>query len=221
MRRGTTQLNSLTSLRFFAAIAVVLHHGSISLAPGSVWSTIFSAGYVGVSFFFVLSGFVLAWSFDPNLPVGPFYGRRFARIYPLHIITAAISVPVILYCGGSIVPGAALANVVLLQGWVPTEEYGSSLNGVSWSLSCEAFFYAMFPFVVRPLITSGHPARLAAAIVLAIIFFAIAAHLFFRNRLLSKSSTRILCFASANLPSAYCWLRMFANFLALIASLSR
>jgi peptidoglycan/LPS O-acetylase OafA/YrhL len=40
-------------------------------------------------------------------------------------------------------------NLLLLQSWVPVESFGSSLNGVSWSLCCEAFFYLTLPFLVR------------------------------------------------------------------------
>ena len=54
-------LPSLTSCRFFAALAVVLHHSG---ATGSAYEAVGKAGWMGVSFFFALSGFVLMWSFD-------------------------------------------------------------------------------------------------------------------------------------------------------------
>lgn len=144
-----TRLDSLTSLRFFAAAIVLLHHAFAILMPGTLGATLTSAGYVGVGFFFVLSGFVLAWTFKPSLPTRNFYGRRLARIYPLHVGTAIVAAAMILAIGGSLPIWPSTLNVLLLQSWVPVESYGASLNGVSWSLCCEAFFYLCFPVLIR------------------------------------------------------------------------
>lgn len=144
-----TRLDSLTSLRFFAAALVMVHHACYLLLPGTFFNQATRAGYVGVGFFFALSGFVLMWSYSPGLSARRFYGRRFARIYPLHAVTAVTAVALLSVWGLSIAPLPAALNVALLQSWVPIEAYGSSLNGVSWSLCCEAFFYAMFPLIAR------------------------------------------------------------------------
>lgn len=61
-------IRSLTSMRFFAALLVFVYHYQwlnidYSLLPlGQLWSNLVSHGYLGVSFFFVLSGFVMNWA---------------------------------------------------------------------------------------------------------------------------------------------------------------
>jgi peptidoglycan/LPS O-acetylase OafA/YrhL len=74
----TLRLDSLTGLRFFAALAVVLVHVGGQFATARWLLTVESYGYAGVSFFFVLSGFVLTWSHREQ-SAGRFWWRRFAR----------------------------------------------------------------------------------------------------------------------------------------------
>ena len=67
---GPSRLDSLTGLRFFAAGIVFMHH-SFELTTGTLREAllaVFGHGRAGVSFFFVLSGFVLAWSARPGRP---------------------------------------------------------------------------------------------------------------------------------------------------------
>ena len=61
-------LNNLTGLRFGAALLILGHHSSWSRSSNVV-EIFFSAGYVGVSFFFVLSGFVIAYAYQTRLDV--------------------------------------------------------------------------------------------------------------------------------------------------------
>lgn len=143
------RLRRLTSLRFFAAAMVLLHHTFALLMPDSVFAKASRAGFVGVGFFFVLSGFILMWTYRADLPKRYFYGRRVARIYPVHLLTALLAAGLIVILGGGIEWPQAILNLLLLQSWVPVESYGSSLNGVSWSLCCEAFFYLCFPFIAH------------------------------------------------------------------------
>ena len=84
-------IDGLTSLRFFAALAIVFHH-----ARGLVFPDSFMPGVplaAGVSFFFVLSGFILSYVYTGRLEkVGlyNFYTSRFARLWPAHIFTFAL-----------------------------------------------------------------------------------------------------------------------------------
>lgn len=48
-------------------------------------------------------------------------------------------------------PGQLVANLLLLHAWVSKVTFYQSLNTVSWSLSCEALFYVVFPFLIGPL----------------------------------------------------------------------
>ena len=78
-------LEGLTSLRFFAALAVVIHHTRNAWANTVVTDYIGQVGWLGVSFFFILSGFVLMWSYKPSLSFRDFIIRRLIRIWPLHL----------------------------------------------------------------------------------------------------------------------------------------
>ncbi|MFW3172987.1 acyltransferase family protein [Geodermatophilus sp. CPCC 206100] len=145
MSRGTA-LPRLTSLRLFAAAVVVVFHldqWGVASLPASL-STL---GFVGVSFFFVLSGFVLAWGTDPALPARRFYRHRFARVWPSHAVMVGVAalVPVVAVARSG---ESAVANLLLVQGWWRDPEVVFGMNGVAWSLSCEMFFYAMFPLTV-------------------------------------------------------------------------
>lgn len=144
------RLDSLTGMRFFAALLVVLSHATKNFLPAAV-ADFFSLGSVGVSFFFVLSGFVLTWSRKDGQRAGSFYRNRFARIYPLHFLTWIAAGALVIASGGTVSPLVAAACAVLVQAWIPVESYYFGMNGPSWSLSCEAFFYALFPFIVGPL----------------------------------------------------------------------
>ena len=89
-------------MRFFAAFYVVLFHGGRDLfrqlrAP--LWAETFrSAGYMAVSFFFVLSGFILTYNYAPDAKgaagLRRFLWARFSRIYPIYWISLALAVMV-------------------------------------------------------------------------------------------------------------------------------
>jgi peptidoglycan/LPS O-acetylase OafA/YrhL len=150
-------LPSLTGLRWSAALLVFLYHVSVVQYFGgksaSLVNWAFDAGNTGVSFFFVLSGFVLAWSTPQTSRATQFWRKRFARIYPLHLTTALLA----LLLAFTLAPGtkpdfAQLAtNLSLTQSWIPNVSFYQSMNPVSWSLACEAFFYFLFPFLIGPL----------------------------------------------------------------------
>ncbi len=143
-------LPSLTGLRFVAAALVVAVHLDDFL-PGLEQEL--QHGQVGVSFFYLLSGFILMWSVAPGDTASRFFRRRAARILPLHLLTWLVAVAVVAPIAGSPDSMAGiLLSLVLLQAWIPEGSIAFAANGVSWSLSCEAFFYALFPFAGRVLL---------------------------------------------------------------------
>lgn len=165
------RLHSLTGLRFLAALMVFLHH---TLAPGIVTGGLASVprtvaladvGLTGVTFFFVLSGFVLTWAWSDRLPRISFYGRRFARVYPLHLLFFVVAVVVVLPVTGRRLPdlGEAVANLLLVQTWFSDPFVFFSANAPSWSLACEAAFYASLPFLLPALRALSPRGRLLAA----------------------------------------------------------
>ncbi|HEY1360096.1 MAG TPA: acyltransferase [Thermoleophilaceae bacterium] len=139
----------MTGLRFFAALFVVTNH-MLVLGGASFggFDRLASLGYLGVQFFFVLSGFVLMWSLRSADRPTAFYRRRFARIYPLYLAFLLVGAMLLLAGAISVSAGSIVLSVFLLQAWWPSSEHiDGGLNGPGWSLSDEAFFYALFPFL--------------------------------------------------------------------------
>src|SRR4051794_31464771 len=94
-----SRLDALTGLRFPAALAVAAcHTGELvcNNAFGPTARRVFAEGAAGVPFFFVLSGFVLAYSYHDRLArpapgaAAAYYRSRVARIWPLHLFTLLI-----------------------------------------------------------------------------------------------------------------------------------
>lgn len=146
------RLPSLTGLRWLAASMVFGFHLSI-LNPTSnphlsFMPSVFGMGGIGVNFFFVLSGFILMWSIRPGDTKRAFWRRRFARIYPAHVVAWAIAVAGLVGWGVQVSLKADLANLLLVNPWVFKPGWAGAGNGVAWSLACEAFFYLLLPFAL-------------------------------------------------------------------------
>jgi len=153
-------LPALTSLRFLAAVHVVAFHLQaidVAFASGP-FADFVSIGYIGVHFFFVLSGFIMVYNYAGRPVAKPrFWRARFARVYPAYAFSLLITAPI--FAIAITKPEFAffrfaadhtlitcLAVVGLLQAWIP--DAALSWNPVSWSLSVEAFFYLLFPFLL-------------------------------------------------------------------------
>ena len=146
--QSATLISQLTSLRFFAAISVVVFHSGASFiatveAVPVFFRTLLLNGYVGVTFFFVLSGFILQFVYSgrisPQRGVRNFAVARVARIYPCYILGLLLVVPFFGTLGWSGVP-----QFFLLQMWWPNL---ANWNMPAWTLSVELFFYLLFPFL--------------------------------------------------------------------------
>ncbi|MCD9140526.1 acyltransferase family protein [Streptomyces albireticuli] len=153
------RLPSLTGLRWFAALAVFACHifqqGIFADQKlGAELAKFTPLGSIAVSFFFVLSGFVLTWSARGGDSVPAFWRRRFAKIYPLHFVTLCIAGAIILGLSEPVLPGGSVwdglvPDLLLLQSWLPEPSVISGFNTPSWSLSCEMAFYLSFPLWFR------------------------------------------------------------------------
>ena len=168
------RLDSLTGLRFFAAFLVLMHHFTNFAQLPLIWRWA-GFGTTGVSFFFVLSGFVLTWSFVPSDTAPRFYWRRFARVWPLHFVTTLLAIPVFyMWRDVQMEWTGVILSVFLLHAWVPTASTYFAGNPASWSLSCELFFYAIHPFIVRRTLAAALAALIAATAVVLVALYVVA-----------------------------------------------
>jgi len=150
-----TRIDSLTGLRFIAASLVFLCHINSSATLPSFLRTFLSSGYNGVTFFFILSGFVLCYNYYdafatrlvPSLT--SFFVARFARIYPLHFLLF------LLYFASRSIPDqlqhqwlSILAQLTLTQAWSRDPAVTFSYNSPAWTVSTEAFLYLCLPLLV-------------------------------------------------------------------------
>jgi peptidoglycan/LPS O-acetylase OafA/YrhL len=150
----------LTGLRFVAAFYVFIFHWHIRWPIAEGWTgNILAQGAVGMSLFFILSGFVLTHRYGPGgLGVREYFVNRLARIYPIYLVAALLTLPWIGIDFSNASPKAEIralgqlgfvlfADFALLQAWFP--EVARLWNNIaSWSISVEAFFYLLFPLLL-------------------------------------------------------------------------
>ncbi len=150
-------LRALTSVRFFAAAHVALYHLVRPFSRWGLFAAAIGAGYTGVSFFFFLSGFILTYAHAAEYERGrgnprKFFFARFARVYPVYLVSTLFAGFVYADQFHSHVHILAfVADLLLLQSW--SMRMINFFNASAWTLSCEAFFYLVFPFVllaIRP-----------------------------------------------------------------------
>jgi exopolysaccharide production protein ExoZ len=150
------QFRSLQALRGVACLMVVFFHvgnWEPSTRPENLLlSWVRPFGWAGVDLFFVLSGFIIAWTQDANLgrpaAVRSYIGRRLWRVYPIYLATwlatavamwALLGVP-LGYGNGA----RACWNQLVLWPW----NNGNHYLPVAWSLTFEVFFYGVFAFFI-------------------------------------------------------------------------
>ena len=111
--------------------------------------TFLSNGYLAVGLFFLLSGFILAYTYDGQIDGRAnrvrFWEARFARIYPVYLLSLVMAFA---FTGG-LALGTRAAVVGMVQAWNPfNSDMAGAWNYPAWTLSAEAFFYLCFPFVL-------------------------------------------------------------------------
>lgn len=156
------KINALFGIRIIAALWVVVEHFRLvifGLFPEARGGSLFlEAGYLGVEVFFILSGFIISHNYANRFrefdwaTYRRFIINRFARLYPVHLVTLlAVAVMVLgagalglqLASGGKYDPLSFVMNSLMLQALPPAEAW----NGPAWSISAEAGAYAIFPLL--------------------------------------------------------------------------
>lgn len=150
-------LHALTGIRFLAASYVVLTHtefANLVYVRSTFGPYVIAAnGYLAVTLFFLLSGFILAYTYygqvESRSDCRRFWEARFARIWPMYAVSLLASSATF----RAIPPASeAIPTLLMVQSWNPCNLYlAAAWNSVCWTLSVEAFFYLLFPAIQHQL----------------------------------------------------------------------
>jgi peptidoglycan/LPS O-acetylase OafA/YrhL len=144
-------LAPLSSVRFLVALRVALYHFSWWKDDTGHWWRGLLATPISVSYFFVSSGFLLAYNYAERSDQGQMDATRFllgrvARLLPVYFLGLLVALPILVQAGG-FSAGKATVTALLLQAWSPsTAVYW---NAPAWALSNLAFFYLSLPLVLK------------------------------------------------------------------------
>ncbi|MEI6540831.1 MAG: acyltransferase [Planctomycetota bacterium] len=148
---GNPRIEALTGLRWCAALAVFLSHFAPKGVESSLFTTFCSNGYMGVTIFFVLSGFVLTITYSKGLAepsatnTWNYAVARVARVIPLYLFVLCLVVA----SRRNAAPLSALwQHALALQAWSGDVKIAYAWNGPGWSVGVELFLYAMFPLLI-------------------------------------------------------------------------
>ena len=143
-------LPALTGLRTILAVNIMFFH----FTPPHVGflAPVIGNAYVFVGFFFLISGFVLAYNYAdrPTLSLRSFYIARISRVYPVYLLALVLSIPFLAQEWGAHSPHDFYLGLLLtplaLQGWSPL--LATFWNTVGWTLPAELMLYGVFPFLL-------------------------------------------------------------------------
>jgi peptidoglycan/LPS O-acetylase OafA/YrhL len=175
-RNSPHQLLALTSIRFFAALLIVIKHGFECFGISKPIDPSNLGLWQGVTCFFVLSGFILTYVhpiINTRKEAFRFLVARFARIWPgyaaslLFLIAAVpqfLNTPHVLW--------KLFANFSLIQAWTFNRSCFSAFNTPTWSVSVELVFYLSFPFLIRSFSTTWRW-KVALSLILSLLMVAL------------------------------------------------
>lgn len=151
---------AFSGLRFLIIIFLCLHHfdafNDLQVPGWSEVMRLLTEGYLSVNFFFILSGFVIQYSYGPQLRQGvlstkSFLFNRFAHLWPTYLL--ALAAALVVYAGVSapyyLKTSSFWCHVFMVQSWIPDSTFAFNFNGAAWSVSTEVFFYLLFPCLVQ------------------------------------------------------------------------
>lgn len=141
----------LTFTRFIVAfLIVVFHFGSLLCLDHKILQKFLNFALSGVSYFFLLSGFILTYVYDNKIKKisdsKKFFLARIARIYPVYLLALILLITFLFLTKQQIPIKDLVLQIFLLHAWFP--KHSLVLNEPAWSLSVEMFFYLLFPFIL-------------------------------------------------------------------------
>ncbi|WP_123852782.1 acyltransferase family protein [Chryseobacterium shandongense] len=149
------KISQITFTRFIAAMAIVISHFNKDLFLYKIKfiSDIFLRANVGVSYFFILSGFIMivAYHKKEKIEYLDFYRNRIARIYPLYVVGLLLYFVTRYSDFGFYKTFLYLSGI---QSWLPGKAL--ILNFPGWSISVEFLFYLVFPWLYNYLYSKGN-----------------------------------------------------------------
>ncbi|WP_158818696.1 acyltransferase [Methylocapsa sp. S129] len=203
------ELPGLTGLRFVAAFSVLIAHAAAALlavheTPLGVVYWLRQASGFGMTLFFVLSGFVIHYNYaslisrDGLRGVAAYLWARFARLYPLFLLTLLVNVllssRLFDLWNGHVEPFESTLRalpyfLVSIQSWFYAPIQGGSLitavgggSPLTWSISAEWFFYFAYPCMAWFILRRRRPGTAAALLALwCALWIALAAGLYDRS----------------------------------------
>lgn len=163
-------IKCLTSLRGIFILFVYFHH-CLNMYPGG--------GTMAVTFFFVLGGFSMTLGYKDKILKSDFsyksyIAKRFIKFYPLHWLCLLATIPFALLSSEVQNIPVLLANLALLQSWIPVKEVYFSFNWVSWYLADTIFFTVMFLFLCRRIVMANAKGKIMIASVMVILYTVVA-----------------------------------------------
>lgn len=206
MQNNSHFLQSLAISRFIAALIVVISHFmQFGLLPrNDLFLSKFHGGGIAVTYFFVLSGFVLAHNYSKKIDkfdFSAYYISRVSRIFPLLIISVAICGLTAIALGEvenphqiAFIPEsqpawliASLSQISGMSAWLPFSAIQAVLNAPSWSVGCEICFYFLFPFLLK-LVFGSYPIKTLLICVTFNLAFIVALFYFTWNEESNRAS---------------------------------
>lgn len=170
-------IKSLQSWRFIFALMIFLHH-----FPVDGVGLFRAGGTCGVSFFLILSGFVMSAGYAEKVErkefsYGNYFKKRLTRIYPLHFLCLLAAAAILVAAGTFGIKDGAIfcINAALMQSWIPLSGVYFSFNSVSWCLSDLLFFYMVFPPLSRFFNRAGNKKTAAMTGAALILYFIVLA----------------------------------------------
>lgn len=171
MGKSSVYFPNLNSIRFIAALTVMIHHIELTkhwFGQPNIYTTSFVGGVfgqLGIILFFVLSGFLITYLLlfeqqeTGRISIKNFYIRRILRIWPLYYLIVILGLFILPHIDFFIVPGYTpevkhhfLAKAIMFLSFFPDVAYSVYKHvpyaEQSWSVGVEEQFYVLWPLLM-------------------------------------------------------------------------